>query len=334
MADPPAEPPPLPLALICQMSPELQRTPFALWELALQPYWIIALTSAFMILLSYSWNWLLDRTPCGRALTTRCHRCWLPAHTLNTQDSESQLHGVSHHAPRHPGAAGRGGARAAVDSILHEHGHTLSTALSDSAVAFTLQPAPSFMALQLTIQAGHAIYILCTLHGSQSGWRQYEELYARLLNGGGAALLLPVFFASVSASRVPKSSLPSGYAYALNFYFVSLCPVLLTHGVLIYVFLPLIVLLLVVAGLGFFPRLLHRAVDLLGPKLMLLVAVGGNCISIFLLQSVINYGTQFYGGKGYAQTMLNEYNLRDTSCYFSALRERVTPMIVSVISLL
>ena len=293
--DPP-EPPPEPrLALLCHMTPELQRTPFPLWELALQPYWLIALHSAFMILLSYSWNWLLARTPCGRALTAHCHGFCEPAHKLNSQDSESQLHGVTHHAPRQQGAAGRSGARAAVDEILHEHGHTLAAALSDGAVAFTLQPAPSFMAMQLAIQAAHCIYILATLHTNQSGWRQYEELYARLLNGGGAALLLPVFFASVAASRVPKSSLPRGYAYSLNLYFVCLCPVLLTHGCLIYVFLPLIVLLLIVAGLGFFPKLLHRAVEMLGPKLMLVVAVGGNCISIFLLQSVINYGTQFYG---------------------------------------
>lgn len=293
--DPPEPPPPPRLVQLCNMTPELQRTPFPLWELALQPYWMIALNSAFMILLSYSWNWLLVRTRCGRALTASCQRCCQPAHTLTSQDSESQLHGVSHHAPRPPGTAGRGGARAAVDEILHEHGHTLATALSDGAVAFTLQPAPSFMAMQLAIQAAHAIYILSTLHTQQSGWRQYEELYARFLNGGGAALLLPVFFASVAASRVPKSSLPKGYAYALNMYFVALCPVLLTHGCLIYVFLPLIVLLLIVAGLGFFPKLLHRAVDLLGPKLMLVVAVGGNCIAIFLLQSVMNYGTQFYG---------------------------------------
>lgn len=40
------------------------------------------------------------------------------------------------------------------------------------------------------------------------------------------------------------------------------------------------------------------------------------------------------GGKGYFQTMLNEFNLRDTSCYVNSLRERIAPMVFSILSLL
>lgn len=316
---------------LCHMSDHLAREPFALWELAPQPYWLIVLSSVLLITLTYCWNWLLERTRVGRALTAHCRGMCDPGRQLNPQDSDRQLSRMETGLPR---VRRHKVARDKVDAVLRDNASVITDSLSDGAVAFTLLPAPSFMALQLTLQLAHFIYILCTLHAGQSGWRRYEELYARFLNGGGASLLLPVFAASVAASRAPIGSLPIGYAYALNMYFVCLCPALLTHGVLIYVFLPLIGLLVLVACAGCYPSLLQRAIAALGPKLMMPVAMALNCVFIFLLQSSLNYGTQLYGGTNYWQTIINEYEVRSTHCYFAAIRHGVQPMIVSLVSLI
>jgi hypothetical protein len=319
------------LIRLCNFDSALAELPFALWEVALQPWWIILVSATFCTLASYSWHWTLVRTRIGRALTERFEGVCSPGQQLQRQDSESS---IGPHESRHRSHTRFTGVRDHIDSILREHAATLSDAVSDGAVAYTLQPAPSFMILQLAIQLAHAIYILATLHGGQTAWRRYEELYARFLNGGGAMLLLPCFYSSITASGAPKASLPHGYSYALNFYFVALCPILITHCCLIYVFIPLTLLLVLTACVGFSPKLLRVAVKWCGPKVMLLACVALQCVAITLVQSSVVNGIQFYDGVSYLDCLHNEYLLRDTRCWFAALRERISPMIFSVVSLI
>jgi hypothetical protein len=336
---------------LCHFPLRLRREPFDGWELALQPYWLILLSSIWLTMLCYVWNWLLVRTRAGQTVvrwiqTSSLCRCCAPpnasAAQLAQQDSDSAIQqrdggrGGGSRAvgiPRATSHARHGRARDKVDSVLRDHAAILSDALADGAVHFTLDAAPSFMALQLILQFGHFIYCICTLHWSQSGWRMYEELYCRVLNGGAAALILPVFYASVSASRAPPGSLPRGYAYALNLYFVMLLPILLTHGFLMYVFVHLLLVLLLVVCVGFSPRILTAAIRILGPKVIMLVAVAANTVVAFLVQSAVISGVMFYSGTHYLRTMLNEYELRDTKCYAAVIGDQVQHMIASLVSL-
>jgi hypothetical protein len=337
---------------LCHFPLRLRREPFDGWEIALQPYWLILLSSIWLTMMCYGWNWLLVRTRAGQIVvrwiqTSSLCRCCAPpnasAAQLAQQDSDSSIQqrdgggrGGGSRAvgiPRATSHARHGRARDKVDSVLRDHAAILSDALADGAVHFTLDAAPSFMALQLILQFGHFIYCICTLHWDQSGWRMYEELYCRVLNGGAAALILPVFYASVSASRAPPGSLPRGYAYALNLYFVMLLPILLTHGFLMYVFVHLLLVLLLVACVGFSPRVLSAAIRLLGPKVIMLVAVAANTVVAFLVQSAVISGVMFYSGTHYLRTMLNEYELRDTQCYAAVIGDQVQHMIASLVSL-
>jgi hypothetical protein len=259
------------LASLCHLAPPLAALPFLDWDLTLPPYWLLAVVDLIVVLGGYAWTWLLRRTQWGQWLSRCCggdgggQSRRLAAASGRLQlggDGDRDPEALSPHfgpvpsgnlCPRDYKAlcdpAGVGADTDASNSAASATGVVAPPRDSVFDEAFTLRS--SFMIAQLVVQVAHACYVVATLHPAQSHWRRYEELTARMLNGGAAVVLLPWLHATMlqppeegegeggrsARARSVWSCWPGGCGVALL-----LClalPALMTHALPGLIFFPI-----------------------------------------------------------------------------------------------
>ena len=360
------------LADLCDYSSEMRNLPFARWELTFQPYWLIVSMAITLTLGAYLANLLLAETSCGRRTMKWITATFYPkVPSIDRQQSES---GISSPDLQ------RDVSMAEVDRLTLPGEKPITSAdrliiqvseaiLADPVVRWALMPPSGLLTIQLMLQGAHVIYIGCTLHADQSSWHKYEELYARVLNGGASSFLLPFLIAKLDGEaqrRHRKGWRNNASHYLLNLWSIFLLPALITHGILVYVFIPLIIAITSVLCLASNARAMLLLLTKCGKSRpgMMVVIMGLNIIVTMAIQMAFNYGVLLYGGENYFRTMsaretgLNgqcnrslfvadialldwsglfsrylEYQMRDTSCYVHALSHQIQPMVFSFASI-
>jgi hypothetical protein len=299
------------LADVCGYSTELRDLPFARWELTFQPYWLIVAMAILLTLGAYLANKLLAETSCGRRLMKWILATFYPKDpAIDRQASES---GISSPDLQ------RDVSMIEIDRLTLPGEKPITSAdrliiqvseavLADPVVRWALMPPSGLLTIQLLLQGAHVIYVGYTLHGDQSAWHKYEELYARVLNGGASSFLLPFLLAKLDGEakrRHRKGWRNNASHYLLNLWSIFLLPALITHGILVYVFIPLIIAITSVLLVASNARAMIFILTKCGKSRpgMMVVIMGLNIIVTMAIQMAFNYGVLLYGGENYFRTM-------------------------------
>jgi len=199
--------------------------------------------------------------------------------------------------------------------------------LYDRLLDWTMRVDPIFVLIQFVVHVAHFGYIIYSLRATVTHWQRYTEVYVRLVNSGAPILFVAIVLAAWTAVDLHALEHRGSVAIFISGLgaFALLLPGIYTHvipmiGAYVWLFAPALSVTFAAVWLIWHIRSTtvrseSTCVRWLVALASLLLKILSVSLLVWTLQSAMNYGVLLYARTGYINVVVDEYRMRDYSCY-------------------